>query len=106
MLNHLPLIKTHSPITVLVTKEMAGRQRPVVGDICGRDGFIPALLDHLQRVACEAAQAHWVSSEGSKDFMEQETGRPGWRVHLHETSAHLINVVEELEIARFDHASE
>lgn len=100
----LPKVRTHGPITVLVTKELAGRQRPVVGDICGRDGFMPALLDHLQRVACEAAQAHWASSDGSREFMETETGRPGWRAHLHETSAHLIHVVEELQIARFEHA--
>lgn len=101
MLSTLVVSKPKTPITVLVTKELAGRRMPVVGDLCGDDGFLPALLDHLQRVACEASQMAWTAAAGSHRFMEAETGRRGWRAHLHETSAHLIHVIEELGIARF-----
>lgn len=84
---------------VLVTHKLASRQ-PVAGDLSGEDGLVPALLDHLQRVACEAARGAYACEQNK--WMESETGRSGWRAHLQDDTAHLINVIEESGIAVFE----
>lgn len=63
--------------------------------------LIPALLDHIQRVACEGARGAATSHPNSQAFMEGETGRKGWRAFVQQDSAHLIHVLEESGLADF-----
>ena len=84
---------------VLITHKV-GARIPVAGDLSGHDGLVPALLDHLQRVGCEAARGAYACDH--QKWMEDESGRSGWRAHLQDDTAHLINVVEEMGIARFE----
>lgn len=63
--------------------------------------LVPALLDHVQRVACEAARGALTSHPSSVSFMESETNREGWRAFLQADTAHLIHVLEASGLAEF-----
>lgn len=90
---------------IIVTKEVGGRSRPVAGDVAYTlgedDALILAVLDVVQRQACQAARLAWAQHPKSMEFMERETARKGWRAYLEDDTAHLINVLEECGIATF-----
>jgi len=101
-----------TPVPIIVTHEIGGRRRPVAGDVVHtvhvafgeNDALMLAVLDMVQRQACEAAQLAWLAYPKSAEFMEGESGRKGWRAYLPEDTAHLIRVLEEWQIATFSEA--
>ena len=97
------------PVPIIVTHEIGGRRRPVPSEVARsphwRNGVLMlAILDMVQRQACEAAQLNWLGFPKSVEFMESDSGREGWRAYLPEDTAHLIRVLEEWGIAEFSEA--
>ena len=98
-----------TPVPVIVTHYIGGRRRPVAGDITAvwlgaDDSLMLAVLDMVQRQACEAAQLAWIGFPKARGFIDADNGREGWRAYLHEDTAHLIRVLEGWGIATFSEA--
>lgn len=94
-------------ILIPVTREVGNRVRFSAADVAQAmgttdDPLILAVLDMVHRQACGAAQLAWLQHPKSREFMETETSRKGWRAYLEDDTAHVIHVLEESGIAQFE----
>lgn len=88
---------------VMVTPFVGARERPVAGDLAAclgeSDDYTLAVLDLVQRLACEAARGWWAAQSITPSSQYAQHRSPdhdrGWRAYLSQETAHLIGVMEE-----------